>query len=678
MKKLIFQKVINLAPLFFIGFFLFLFPLIFAFFIPTYNVFELVKASYLWPASLFLLFLTLLKLFFLKNKKLVIYKKYLFVPFLLLFILLIFNSVFLASDQSSAIFGDYNRRFGLISQLALLLWFFLMTYNLFLLDNFKQKLKYILGSIVISSLILSLYGFFQYIGLANNNWTEAVMANRIISTLGQPNFLASFLLLSLGASFAFIVLKAKFYWRLLTIISIFFQFLALFLTFSRSAYLALFIILFFFLFLYLRKQKRFRLIIVVSAFLFLLLFSFGLSLDNRQTELNLSTGSLAARLQFYPSAWQAIKDRPFFGYGIEQGGSALIKYYQKDWALFGQVNDYPDRAHNLFLDLLINFGFLGLFIYILLFFSLAFFILFCLKDKVYYKYFLFLLLGLLAYFISLLFNFSSLASSLYAWSFIAIFLAYFLRESNKEIELTIIFRRKKIIFFLLITLFLFFISIYNSRNTIIADRLFFKGQAGLASNNLASLDYCWQAVDKSSDLAQKNFYQSFIFSYIADNYYLFPRDLQEDFKDYLEKEYGNIWKVNYNSAFNQAKISCILKKSDYLNQFNDIIKLSPNRPAVYRSLGNCNFSLNNWSKAIDNYNQALELLPNINDSRLNKEHLEQIKFYRYLLFFSLAQSYLASDNYQLAFNYYLKAYNSYSLDSNLWQKILDTHKLINN
>ncbi len=683
-----FKLIINGGPCLFIFLFILIFPLLFSAFYPSYNVFELFKAAYLWPGLAILLFLTLVKIIFSDFKFIDFKNSYLWLPFVLLLLLLVFNVFVIADDQWSAIFGSYDRRQGLITQLAYLLWFCLLVYNLSLVKDFKKVIKYLLGAMSWSGLLVAGYGFCQYLGFDIRAWQEAVMANRVIASLGQPNFLASFLLLSLGASFSFLVLSKAFYWRLLAAIAIFFQLLVVFLSGSRAAYLGLCLAGLVAVFIYFKKRRS-RFLILASALvacLFIFIFIPNLLMASRLGQVfDFSRGSVAVRLQVYSVASQAILERPIFGYGLEQAGEKLLSYYQPDWALFSQVNQYPDRAHNLFLDLLLNFGLSGLIVYALLAFSLFYLYFFNKKEKKQPAWFLFLCLGLLAYFISLLFNFSSLATAIYAWSLLAILFAYSLK--NKQVadnnQFKVGLRKTKLIKLVLIICLLvngFLIQglIINAQKTKQADRLFFQGRLSLANHSLLGLNYCWLALDQAKDPAQKSFYQNFIFSYLVDNYYLFPTELREDFYTYIQTSYDNLRANNYQSALVKAQVACFLAEEDWLKQINQVIEHSPQRPAVYQAKANCYFNLQLFSKAIENYQQALSLLPDINDSRLNEQHLQALKYYRYLLFFSLGQSYFSLADHQLAIDYYQQAYNSWPSDFNVWRQIAQANYLLGN
>lgn len=668
-----FKIIIKEAPLLFSALLIFLVPILFSSFFLTYNNFTLIKTSFLWSGSAILLFLTLIK-FIIFNYRIPSFKGKYF--WLLLIIFLFFNTFFVASDLNLAIFGDYDRRFGLITYLSFLLFFFLLFINLKLSDNFNKTVKYLLGVITFSALLISIYGILQYLGLDIYNWQEPVYRTRIISSLGQPNFLASFLLLSLGSSIAFYTLSLNIYWRIYTILVIFLQLIALVLTDSRGAWLSLIIVIFLSIFLFFKTKRKILFFKTILFTLLLIIFSIYFLPNNQfinrlQTFSDFSSGSILARQEFYKAAISAWDKKKLFGYGLEHGGEILVYYYQPDWAVFMLVNDYPDRAHNIILDILLNFGLLGLIIFIFLVINVIYLLFLKKKLSQFKPWFLVLCLGLLAYFISLLFSFPSISTSLLSWSILAILMSYSL---NNYSQLNFRFNNsniKKIFlsFLLILNLFLIIFIVNNSLKNIKADNLFFKCRLSLANQSLSGINYCFLALDKASDPVIKNYYTNFINNYLIDNYVLFPEELKKDFYGFLENNYSIINNNNYSSLLTKAKTACFLEKENWQAEYNQVINRSPRRPFIYQNKANCYFILKKYNQAILNYNKALNLLPSIYDDRLNEDHYRALNYYRYLLFFGLGQSYSQIGDYQLAISKYLKAYNSFPNDFSVWRQI---------
>ncbi len=675
------ETIIYYLPIFLIFIFVLIFPWLFSAFSPTYNVFELPKSAFLWPASLILLFATLVKVLVFKIEVKKYISNYFLVAIFLIFIFLLLNTFFVADNSDIALFGDYYRRQGFLTQVSFIFCFCLCLLNLLLIKNVLKNIKYLLFSISLSGFFVAIYGFWQYLGFDFFIWQEPVMAGRVISSIGQPNFLASFLILTLFSSIALLLKLKFFYWRLFILINIFFQLLGIYLTSSRSAILALFIaiVLSFFIFI---KQKRLRIIFTFSAIL-ACLFVFFFSSDRLGSSFDFNTGSVLARSHIYKSSIRAISEKPFFAYGLEQAGNKLVSYYEPDWALFSTVNTYPNRAHNIILDISLNYGLSGLMLFIILTFLVVYLLIY--KNRSKENWFMVLSLGILSYIISLMFGFSSLATSLYFWIILAILIAWTLNINYLNLKEQLRFKTKKysinktlLIFILFINIFLIYLAIDNSVKTIKADRKFFICQNSLASNNLNNFNYCWQALEFSYDKAQNSYYQNFIINYVIDNHHSFKGELRKDIVNYFDSVYSSFKDSAYSLKTTKSKLTCFLKKEDFKDQFNDLIEISPKRPETYRAYANCYFYLNEYENAIDNYKQALSLLPDLYDKRINREHQISLKYYSHLLEFAIGQSKASLGDYDKSIEYFKKAYYNYPDNISIWLNIAQVNYLQGN
>lgn len=80
---------------------------------------------------------------------------------------------------------------------------------------------------------------------------------------------------------------------------------------------------------------------------------------------------LEVRMTIWGIAWQGVQDRPLLGWGQENFNFVFNQYY--DPFLYDQ-EQWFDRVHNIFLDWLIAGGFLGLFAYLLVYFSSVYYV----------------------------------------------------------------------------------------------------------------------------------------------------------------------------------------------------------------------------------------------------------------------------------------------------------------
>lgn len=255
----------------------FLIPVYFNFFFPSSDPFESSKIMLFRFLVWILLFLSVWKFTLVNNFKkffVLTLKKYLYAPF----IVLLFSglTLFWSVDPSWSFWGSSFRQISLYNELFFVLWLVLMFWNLTIMKNNKKQLKRLLLTISFSSLVVSLYAVLQYFGIDFLTWQEpAYLTGRSMSTLGQPNFLASFLLLTIPISFYLIYKNKNIWFRCFFIFSSLLQILALVFSGSRGAWLGLLCALFLVTLFY--KKSRKVSLIVFSFLLFLVLV---LSLGN--------------------------------------------------------------------------------------------------------------------------------------------------------------------------------------------------------------------------------------------------------------------------------------------------------------------------------------------------------------------------------------------------------------
>jgi len=165
-----------------------------------------------------------------------------------LFALSQFISTIFSMDPHISWFGYYSRfNGGMVSVLTYIALYYAFVSNFFPTNENTQRnpknvppfpLR-ILQAMLVTGLVVSLYGIAEHFGIDKNLWVQDVQS-RVFSTLGQPNWLAAYLIALTPVSMGLVLMKIKnkmsstFYF-LLTIIF----FLTLLWTRSRSGFLAL-------------------------------------------------------------------------------------------------------------------------------------------------------------------------------------------------------------------------------------------------------------------------------------------------------------------------------------------------------------------------------------------------------------------------------------------------------
>ena len=316
----------------------------FLFLLSAFPFFQLFERATLWllPICLLLL-LRSLKLFLGEPK-------FDFADFLVLLILLL---------QTASALTGYGRAIdALTAALLTSTWFFARR---FWREENKKKFVFLSS---LSLLVVSVIGVGQYLfGMAEMRWIDASrfgdIGGRVTSLFSNPNILAVYLLLyfpfPLWATF---LPENKGRMRVFYTVTTAFCAVCILLTWSRGAWLGLFLELFLFLLFHSRKT-RFA-IRFLPLFLFLVLF-----LPNNFKSRLLSIGDLGEssiryRLQTWQGTLRMLKTYPF---GIGVGERAWRSVYPH-FAISGTKTVM--HAHNVYLQLATELGVVGGFVFGLL------------------------------------------------------------------------------------------------------------------------------------------------------------------------------------------------------------------------------------------------------------------------------------------------------------------------
>jgi len=333
------------------------------------------------------------------SKKIIFRRTPFDIPILLLLISQILSTIFSIHPHTSLI-GYYSRFHGsLYSTLSYTLLFYAFT--TFANKSFVKNCLYLLFS---SATLVALYAIFQHFGIDAHLWVQDVK-RRVFSTLGQPNWLAAFLLVLLPLTWSQALSKKShtIYYALHAL-----YFLALLYTKSRSGLLGLILTYATFWLLILAKTKftafpTKKFLLVTFALLALSLTdglrwiptvdnlyskfsSSSVSTDNRQpttdtpSDTQLAVGgteSSVIRKIVWKGAIDIWRHYPLFGSGVE---TFAYSYYNFRPAAHNLVSEWDflyNKAHNEYLNFLATTGSFGLASYLLL---QLWFIFFCLKN----------------------------------------------------------------------------------------------------------------------------------------------------------------------------------------------------------------------------------------------------------------------------------------------------------
>lgn len=701
MKHLRLDKILDILIEFCYLAIIFFVPVYFAVFLNNNDVFELNKIILFKVLTLLLLLFSLIRLA-LKNIKrqighlisLPFLSKYLLIPFL--FLLLLAIATIFSQNIEISFYGLYSRYQGLNSYIYYFIFFILLLINI---KNIIQINRIVITAVV-SSFFVSLYGIAQIAGFDFINWTEpAFLTHRATSTLGQPNFLASYLLLVIPLCIYLILQTKKFLIRFFWIIIFIFQILCLFFTYSRGGWigLAMGITLTGIIYLWITKDKNLLKnkknikFFLLAIFLIIIFSSFLLykndSLRNRiKSGFDFKSGSVAVRMNFWQASIDAFKKKPFLGYGLENQGDIFVKYYKKDWAIYGNVNVYPNRAHNLFFDILLSSGLVGLISYLALLYLFYKLILENIKNKRHRGLALAIFLAITSYLISLMFNFSIVATNVYFWLFLAIIILInnnfpsrynnLANREGKEFNLL----TKLIIIILIISVSCVILRQINKEiKYIIADHYYYEFKESHVRNEFFNTLEMYNYIDKLN--IWDDYYKKEMAVKLAEKFNDIPF---QDFKKQIEKILGSELediKVNsYSNILAKAKIYIALASNEQKNYFSlaeehfkKLIDLSPEMPRNYYELAKLYIKEKKLDIAEEYFNQALAMLPSVNNPYINNIHRRIVEYEKYLIFKELASLYFIEENYKKSNEYYWLAFYNNMSDITMYKKIADVY-----
>ncbi len=198
----------------------------------TFELFEFNKMFFVYGITILVSTFWIVRC--LEEKRIIFKKTFLDYPLSLFLLSQVLSTIF-SIDVHTSIWGYYSRfHGGLASSICYALLYWALVSNLF----GKKYVHRFLNAALLSGTIVALYGIAQHYGVDKDFWVQNVQA-RVFSSLGQPNWLAAFLVALLPLSISYFLFESRWFikcWYLLSSILLFVCFLF---TASRSGLLAL-------------------------------------------------------------------------------------------------------------------------------------------------------------------------------------------------------------------------------------------------------------------------------------------------------------------------------------------------------------------------------------------------------------------------------------------------------
>ena len=346
---------------------------------------------------------------------------------LFIYFILLAASVYAAENKVFAIIGVPGRWEGLLT--ITLYMFLFITARLYLVPD-----EGLFKIILVTAIIVSIYGILQTMNfdpfprdVLRENWSK-----RAFSTMGNPNFLGSYIVLIIPTSIYFYIIKKNI--TGLTAYAILFY--CLLSTGTRGAWLGTiasimaFAAIHYMYFRYSKGEFTRYIILLVITILLLALYNFnteGAFIDRflsiaRDANEFLTKGdradySGANRGFIWKRVAELIKKRPLTGYGIENLGEAFKKYYTQDMIELWNEVRYLDKAHNEYLHIAVTSGIPSLLVYLTFISQIILKGLFRLKNC---KTALLILSSVIGYMTAAFFNISVVSVAYVYWIFLGL------------------------------------------------------------------------------------------------------------------------------------------------------------------------------------------------------------------------------------------------------------------
>jgi O-antigen ligase len=282
------------------------------------------------------------------------------IGFVVILFLVLFTS---SSSKWGQIYGDYGRNTGLLAyfSLALLLLSAVFVSN----RSFVERLMW---ALIVTGIANAIYGIFQWANLDPIEWNNPY--NPIVGTLGNPNFASAHLGIASLASLALaLAINQKLLVRVVLASNIGLSFFVI-LKSNSSQGLLIFglgsVVIIYFRFLASIKFVALKIAYWGAVLVGVIMGIFGL-LNKGPLAAYLYQVSVTYRGDYWRAGWKMTVENPLLGVGLDSYGN-WYRFYRNETAALRRGPDVTSNsAHNVFLDISSNGGFLLLLAYLVMF-----------------------------------------------------------------------------------------------------------------------------------------------------------------------------------------------------------------------------------------------------------------------------------------------------------------------
>lgn len=531
--------------------------------------------------------------------------------------------------------GNVERGEGLLTIYHIIIFFILLTA---LFKTKKDWLRFFDISVLVS-LLVSLYALAQKL---NFSFVVHPGEGRLMSTIGNPSFVAAYLLLNIFLCLLLYLNKKDIQWRTYYGAVFFFEIFILFNTQTRGALLGLFggFLLLALLNVIFSQNKKVKLGFV-GLILILIILAGSVWLCRNQAwvrtipgisrlaEISFEDITTQSRLLAWRTSWQGWQDRFWFGYGYENYNIAFNKYFPVLIYRDPGSQIWFDRAHNIIFDQAVTNGIFGLLAYLCIFW-VGLWILWPKLKKSFEAIILVCLLA--AYFVQNFFVFDVLASYITFYSVLG-FIGYLAvrlpkRELDSLSQPVGLTQRSPGIFivFILILCLAFTLHFFNIRLAW-ANHYCAKGLAyAYADNYKESINQFKKALEHPNSQSPETRQHLVQVANQAVRSEQLTKEEKEQICHYAISEiqkniqaspldaYGYLFLMDiYNTCaiLNPERLNLVIQTGE------QALKLSPTRPQIYFEMGQAAINLGRVGEGLEYFRKGVELNPEVIESHWN-------------------------------------------------------------
>lgn len=568
-------------------------------------------------------------------------KKSLISTSILVYLCVLILSTLFSVDSARSFWSNHERMMGFLTTFHAML-LFVVAMSVF---RTKEEWKTLFGVSVWVSLIVGFLGIYQYF---SESFLHITGGGRVYSTLGNFIYFGAYGLFHAVISLIFFIKEKKkksftgIFWFSGFLIGL----ISIYLSGSRGVFLsacgALFLIILLHALFYPKKKTK-----IVFGIIFVVIVVSGLGLwfakdtllvqGNKITrglsDISLEAATGKTRLINWGVAYEAWKEKPILGWGIDNYYISFNKHFNPEIYRYGAYETWQDHAHNIVFDTLNESGVLGLLAYLFIFFAAFYSIYWGVKNKKidFTTGVLFASL-LCAYFAENLLVFDTLTSLMLFYLILGYIHSadiYGEKVSDKSIEIKKMspeYRYAFIGFVLLsLVLLLYFTVITQFRGSFMTIKALKNFQYDFTS----SVEDLKKAADLSSPYLQETRDETSKIILMAVQAGInLPEDQMKNYLSWAERELEknveehplDFYHWNYLGQwyFTMAQVtgdtSYFYKAEDAINK---AIDLSPKRQQGYFTKARLYFVKQEYDKAIETLQVAVDLDPEVIDSHWN-------------------------------------------------------------